>query len=156
MTDFVDLPPAPIWRRLVAALYDYLLIAALWFVTTGIVIAVFNHYHLGLENYHGVGRPPEAFLHSVLLPILLLEAWGFYAWFWLHGGQTLGMRSWCLQVADYRGRDLKLWQTLVRFAAAWLSFLLAGAGYWLVFLKPHQSLHDRLSASETRVVPKPK
>lgn len=155
MTDFTDLPAAPLWRRLVAAIYDWLLIAALWFVTTGIVIAVFNHYHLGLENYHGVGRPPERFLHGVLLPILLLEAWAFYAWFWLHGGQTLGMRSWRLQVADYRGRKLKLWQTLVRFAGAWLSFLLAGAGYWLVLLKPHQSLHDRLSATETRVAPRP-
>lgn len=156
MTDFRHLPPAPLWRRLVAAIYDWLLIAALWFVTTGIIITLFNHYQLGLENYHGVGKPSDSFLHWVLLPLLLLEAWIFYAWFWLHGGQTLGMRSWCLQVADYRGRPMKLWQTLVRFAAAFPAFFLAGAGYLLVLIKPHQSLHDRLSATETRVVPKPR
>lgn len=154
MTTLSDFPAAPLWRRIAAAIYDYLLVAAIWFVTTGVILLVMSHYHWGLSNYHGVGRPSDAFLHGVLLPLLIVEAWAFYAWFWLHGGQTLGMRSWRIRVVDYRGRKLALWQTLARFLGAWLSLGLAGAGYWLVLLKPNQSLHDRLSASVTLLAPK--
>lgn len=155
MTDFNSLPAAPLWRRLAALVYDGLLVGALWFVTAGLLVSLFNHLfpHL-LVNHNGVGSPPDAFLRWVLGPLLLLEAWAFYAWFWLHGGQTLGMRSWRIQVAGYRGGSLRFWQTLARFGGAWLSALLMGVGYWLVLLPPYQSLHDRLSASATRQVPK--
>jgi hypothetical protein len=64
------------------------------------------------------------------------------------------MRAWRIRVTDYRNRKLALWQTLVRFAGAWLSASLAGTGYLLVWLPPHQTLHDRLSATETRLMPK--
>src|SRR5690606_16644447 len=92
MTDFTLLPAAPLWRRLAALVYDGLLVGALCFVTTGLAVSAFNHLlpHL-LVNHNGVGSPPGWFLHWLLLPLLMLEAWAFYAWFWLHGGQTLGM-----------------------------------------------------------------
>lgn len=155
MTDFNALPAAPLWRRLAALVYDGLLVGALWFVTTGLLVSAFNHlFPAYLVNHNGVGSPPDGFLHWVLWPLLMLEAWAFYAWFWLHGGQTLGMRSWRICVAGHQGAPVHLWQTVVRFAGAWVSTLLAGAGFWLVLLPPHQSLHDRLSATATRQVPK--
>lgn len=155
MKDLSHFPPAPLWRRLFALLYDSLLVLAIWFISTGILMIIFNNFfHDWLINDNGVGRPPYWFLHGVLLPMIFIEAWLFFAWFWLHGGQTLGMRTWRIEIADYRGRPLRLWQTLARFLGGWVSAALAGAGFWLVLFRPHQSLHDRLSATETRVVPK--
>ena len=40
------------------------------------------------------------------------------------------------------------------FAAAGLSWLTLGAGYLVVLVHPHQTLHDRLSLTATVVLPK--
>ncbi len=155
MTAFSSLPPAPIWRRLLALVYDGLLVLAIWFVTAGVLVPLLGHYGIiPMENFNGIARAPEWFEKWVLWPLLLLEAWAFYAWFWIHGGQTLGMIAWRIKVFDYRQRRIRIWQTLVRFGSGLLSFPLMGVGMWLVWLPPHQSLQDRLSAMETRAVPK--
>ncbi|EKF74125.1 hypothetical protein A11A3_09912 [Alcanivorax hongdengensis A-11-3] len=146
--------PAGLTRRLMALLYDGLLILALWFVTAGVFVLIYPHTGLPQESINGVTRASKEYLHGILLPLLLLETWAFYALFWLRGGQTLGMRAWRLQVCDYCGGPVRPWQTLVRFAAAGLSWALFGIGYLLVLLPPHQSLHDRLSLTATRVLPK--
>ena len=144
--------PAGLFKRLMALIYDAFLVAALWFVTAGVFVVLYNHSGLPTENINGVTRAAPAALHGVLFPLLVLEAWGFYTWFWLHGGQTLGMRAWRLQVRDYRGGPVRFWQTPVRFAAAGLSWLLAGAGWLVVLIPPHQTLHDRLSLTATVVL----
>lgn len=148
-----DLPPAGLGRRLIAMLYDGFLLAAIWFVTGGIWVLVYPHTGLPAEDINGVTRAAPAMLHGILFPLLVVEWWAFYAWFWLHGGQTLGMRAWRLQVRDYRGGPVRPWQTPVRFLAAGLSWLLAGAGWWVVLIPPHQTLHDRLSFTATVVLP---
>lgn len=146
--------PAGLFKRLMALVYDAFLVAALWFLTTGIFVVIYNHTGLPSENLGGVTRPAPAVLHGVLFPLLLLETWAFYAWFWLHGGQTLGMRAWRLQVRDYRDRPLRFWQTLARFVAAGLSWATIGAGWLVVLIRPHQTLHDRLSLTATVVLPR--
>lgn len=144
-----DLPPARLWRRLMALAYDIFLIAALW---------IFTFFVWGF-----LVPPPESpdadinkVLSLVLVVILIIETWAFYAWFWLHGGQTLGMRAWKLLSRDYRRRPMTLWQTIARFVSGILSWGLAGGGYLLAVIPPHQTLHDRFSATETVVVPKAK
>lgn len=149
-----DLPPASLWRRLVAMIYDGFLLAAIWFITAGIWVLVYPHTGLPMEDINGVTRASPQLLHGVLFPLLLLEWWGFYAWFWLNGGQTLGMRAWKLMSRDYRRRPMRLWQTVVRFLGALLSWATFGGGWLLALFPPNQTLHDRLSATETVVVPK--
>ncbi len=149
-----DLPPAGLGRRLIAMVYDGFLLAAIWFVTAGIWVLVYPHTGLPSEEINGVTRAAPAMLHGILFPLLLVEWWAFYAWFWLHGGQTLGMRAWKLMSRDYRRRPMKFWQTLVRFVGASISWATFGGGWLLVLLPPNQTLHDRLSATETVVVPK--
>lgn len=141
-----DLPAATLWRRLVAMSYDLFLVIAMWMVTLFIWATIVK---------------PTAFsgnstklMSDLLALIWWLETWAFYAWCWMHGGQTLGMRAWRLMVRDYRRRPVRLWQTLARFVFAHVSWLLAGGGYLLSLFSPHQTLHDRLSATETVVVPK--
>ena len=149
-----DLPPAGLGRRLIALVYDAFLIAAIWFVTGGIWVLVYPYTGFPTESINGVTRAAPEILHGVLFPLMILETWGFYAWFWLHGGQTLGMRAWKVMSRDYRRRPMTLAQTVIRFVSAFVSWGLAGGGYLLALMPPNQTLHDRLSATETVVVPK--
>ncbi|MBF5055719.1 hypothetical protein Y5W_01013 [Alcanivorax sp. 521-1] len=149
-----DAKPAGLFKRLMALVYDGFLVVALWFVSAGLFVILYNHSGLPTQDINGVTRADPVILKGVLFPLLLIETWSFYAWFWLHGGQTLGMRAWRLQVRDYRGGPLRPWQTVARFAAAGLSWLLLGAGYLVVLVRPHQTLHDRLSLTATVVLPK--
>ena len=152
MTDYA--PPAGLLKRLMALVYDGFLVLALWFVTTGIFVLVYPRTGLPMEDINGVTRAAPGYLKGILLPLLLVETWLFYAWFWMRGGQTLGMRAWRLQVRHYRGGPVKLWQTAARFLGACLSWGLFGAGYLVVLIAPHQTLHDRLSATATVELPK--
>lgn len=148
------LQPAGLFKRVMALIYDAFLVAALWFLTTGVFVVVYNQTGLPSENVNGITRAVPAVLHGVLFPLLLLETWAFYAWFWMHGGQTLGMRAWRLQVRDYRGGPLRPWQPLARFAAAGLSWATFGAGWLVALIHPHQTLHDRLSLTATVILPR--
>lgn len=83
MTDV--LLPAPLWRRLTAAAYDGLLLIALWMVA--LLLDVLLRDLLALEReWHA------------LRAYVFLVGYLFFGWFWTHGGQTLGMRVWRLQV----------------------------------------------------------
>ena len=145
------LSPAPLWRRLAAAIYDFMLLFALWMLVTGLAIALYKLSGLPLEES---GRPPFWFQRGVLLPLLLLATWGFFAWFWLHGGQTLGMRAWRLVARDWLHGPMNLPQTVARFIGGTASWLAFGLGYLLVLVRPYQSFHDRLSRTETVLMPK--
>lgn len=149
------LPPAPLWRRFAALGYDLLLLIALVMITTGLLITLYNTLGLPMEDRGGIERPPQWVLQGILLPILLLEIWAFYAWFWLHGGQTLGMRAWRIQVQAVGGESLRLKHTLLRFSAGLLTWITLGAGYLLALFPPRQTLHDRLSGTCTLTLPKP-
>lgn len=150
-----ELPDAGLFRRLAAATYDGLLILALWF-TLGLIVAII----------HALIRPPDitgpiepliapAIAPLVILPLLWLIAAGFYSWFWLRGGQTLGMKTWRLRLISAAQRPLRLRDCLLRAAIGTLSWLLGLAGVlWLLFDRDHRTWHDR--ASQTRVVVLPR
>jgi uncharacterized RDD family membrane protein YckC len=151
-----DLPPAPLWRRLVAMIYDGLLLVAVWFITAGILVSLYPKTGLPMDDVAGVMVPAKAALRGVLLPVLLLVTWGFYAWFWTHGGQTLGMRAWKLLSRDVHRRPMTLLQTVSRFLSGLISTALLGLGWLIALLPAKQTLHDSLSSTETVVVPKAK
>lgn len=149
------LPPAPLWRRLAALGYDLLLLIALVMITTGVLLTLYTLAGLPMHDAGGIERPPQIVLQGILLPLLALEIWAFYAWFWLHGGQTLGMKTWHLHLRRTDEHALTLLDTAKRFAAGIITWLLLGAGYLLALIPPHQTLHDRLSATHTVLLPKP-
>jgi uncharacterized RDD family membrane protein YckC len=139
MPQLPDQPrPAGLFRRLAALLYDSLLLLALWFIATALLLPLTG------------GEAVSA--HNPLLPAyLLFIAFFFYGWFWMHGGQTLGMRSWRLQLRSLRAGPLSWWQVLLRFLVAIPSGTLFGAGYlWMLFDRRKLTWHDRYS--ETTVV----
>lgn len=140
-----DLPSAGALRRIAALVYDLLIIIAIHFLVSALYLAIVLR-----------GNAPEHApqLQATLFPLLLLATFGFYAWFWTHGGQTLGMRAWKLKVVDARlaGHRITIVQCLLRFVTGLLSF---GACYLVIYADPSRdALHDRMSGTRTLVIPK--
>jgi uncharacterized RDD family membrane protein YckC len=78
----------------------------------------------------------------------------FFTWFWVHGGQTLGMKAWRLRLVGPGGAAVGWRTALIRFAAGVLSALPAGLGLWWAALdRERRAWHDRLSG--TRLLHEP-
>ena len=130
--------PASIWRRLAAFSYDLLLLAALVLSFTLLVVAV----RLGTPVPPGTWWFP-----SSLLAIAML----FFCGFWVHGGQTLGMRAWRIRVVRADGGALTWPQAAARFALGMVAAAPAGLGLWWSFLDADKrGWHDRWTG--TRVI----
>lgn len=138
--------PAPLWRRLAAMAYDSILVMAIWMVVAFVVLSLF-----GVDNARTVDGDTvtlDPVYKNILLLTMIASAWAFFAWFWTHSGQTLGMQAWRIKVANRDGSRITLGQTLVRFFAAIPAFLLFGIGYFYMFVdRDRQTVHDKLSGS---------
>lgn len=142
----ISAPPG-LLRRLAALAYDGLLILALAFVVSALMLFVTGGR---------LGRPDRpSWLLWAHRTLLMATVWGFFAWFWTHGGQTLGMRAWRLRLVATDGGTITWMHTLWRFAGAALSLAALGLGYWWILVDPERrSWHDRLSGTHLIVVPK--
>ncbi|MDX1656441.1 MAG: RDD family protein [Candidatus Competibacteraceae bacterium] len=140
MTDTsVTAPAAGLLRRLGAILYDTLLLAALWMIATAPLLLLTRGAAIG-----------GAYIWPFRAYLLLLS-FLFFGWFWTHGGQTLGMRAWKLQLTDSRGGSVDWQQSLIRFLAAMVSWLALGLGFaWVLMDREKRAWHDHLS--NTRLV----
>jgi uncharacterized RDD family membrane protein YckC len=80
-----------IFRRIGALFYDVLLLLAVLMVANALVVIPYE-----VINGHPVY---ESFIPLTLMRLYLIGVIGaFYVYFWTHGGQTLGMKAWRLQV----------------------------------------------------------
>jgi uncharacterized RDD family membrane protein YckC len=137
-------PPAGLFRRLAAGIYDALLVAALWMLTTLCVLA-----------FRG-GEPisPGNLLYQLSLVATTVV---FFVGFWMHGGQTLGMRAWRLRVEQHSGEVIDLKTGLIRFVAGILSIIPLGLGLlWLIVDPQRLAWHDRISKTRMVLMPKPR
>lgn len=150
-----DFPTAGPIRRLAALFYDALLCVALMMVVTliyqqGILRLIYGSEKLMAMSQHG------ALDHDPLLAsLVLLSLFGFFAKFWTHNGQTLGMQAWGLRIQNADGTAIDLWQALLRFVVAIGSWLFAGLGFlWMLWDKQGRTWHDAYSDSRMVQLPK--
>jgi uncharacterized RDD family membrane protein YckC len=137
---------AALWRRLAAMIYDSIIVAAIWMVVGFIVLSAFGIEQAQIVQNDAVVMDPVYRL--TLFSSMLLSAYLFFAWFWTHSGQTLGMQAWKIRVQNADGSAISYWQSLQRFVLAPCSFLLLGAGYFYLYFNPQrQCFHDRISRS---------
>jgi uncharacterized RDD family membrane protein YckC len=133
--------PAGLLVRMVAMFYDALLLFSALMIATALALMVTQ----GTLNYH----------NPFFRTFLFLVCFSFYAWFWLHGGQTLGMRAWRLRLQRTDGQPVTLWQALLRFLAAIPSLAFAGLGlFWMLVDRDRMAVHDRISESVIVRLPK--
>ncbi len=136
-----QLSTAGVWRRIAAGVYDLLLLAAVWMLTTLILVMLRG----------GQAISPGALGYQLLL---LGVAAAFYVSCWMRGGQTLGMRTWRIRLEQRSGEAIDLRTGMLRFAAGLLSILSCGAGLlWLWIDRDALTWHDRLAGTRVVVVP---
>lgn len=142
----VSIKDAALWRRLAAMVYDSIVIIAIWIIVGFIVLSAFGIDQAQIvENDHVVMDP---YYRLTLFSSMLLSAYLFFAWFWTHSGQTLGMQAWKIRIQNTDRSAISYKQSLIRCVIAPFSFLFLGAGYFYMFFNPEKlTLHDRLSHS---------
>lgn len=120
-------------RRLMAIIYDLFLLLALLFIATSVVM-VFNQ---------GKAIAPGHPLYAFYVTCLLLICFCFYGWFWTHGGQTLGMKTWKMKLQQNNGHAVTWPLAFIRFITAVISWSAAGLGFfWSLFSPQRRTWHD--------------
>lgn len=133
---------ATLFRRLAANFYDLLLLLGVLFVVSAIAVAINN----------GV-----AVKHPAYYLALFLVSFFFLGWFWTHSGQTLGLRTWRLQLISESSEIVTWKQAALRFVFGFLAYLPAGLGLlWMLIDKDNLALHDKLSSTRLIRLPKRK
>ena len=177
----VKLPAATIPRIIGAWLYDFLLLCTVWLVA-GIVYIIPAQFFLEVDSNQVQNLSSTQFTGPIYYFYMFFITWYFFAWFWIHGGQTLGLRSWSLKVQTPAGQPLTWIMTLIRFVVAgspWLialfvydqltntfkinsgyvyfSFLLGFVGLLPILIdKRQRSLQDIISKTQIVKLPKQK
>ena len=119
-------------RRLMAIIYDLFLLLALLLVAT-ITAMILNQGTI--ESGHH--------FHPLFSIYLLIISFTFYGWFWTHGGQTLGMKTWKMKLQQENGQPVTWPLALIRFITALISWSAAGLGFfWSLHHPQRRTWHD--------------
>ena len=130
-------------RRLGAMIYDTVLAGFS-------VVIVSSLPATAIQSFTGY-RVPDA----IMALLYLLLTYGFFTWFWTHGGQTLGMRAWKVRVVTEKDEPLNQQQATSRFLWAIASWASLGLGFVVsLFDKDKLAWHDRYSHTKLIFVPK--
>ena len=113
--------------RVVAILYDGMLILALLFLvgTILVVLGTLMTMNSGVDSSQAESLPTW-YQNLIMTPSFVLTLVGFYGIFWRRGGQTLGMQTWRLKTVNNAGYLLTWGQSFKRILAACLMPLLFG------------------------------
>ncbi len=146
------LPPAGLFKRLFAMLYDSLLVLAIIMLGTALAIALrvwFSGADIAVND-------PDTAAHGLLFQAwLLFLGCGFFVYFWRRTGQTLGMQAWRLKICNSDGSLISIKQCFLRLLGGVLSWLCLGLGYWqIAFRSDGASWSDLLSDSRCAQLPK--
>ncbi len=143
-------PSASLIRRLAALVYDSFLLFAIMLAYAGLVLAI-RVWMTGPE----AAQTPYSGLSGLLF---LAGLWFclalFYCWCWRRSGQTLGMKTWRLQLQQSNGVKPTWRQCWLRSLLAPLSLLVGGIGYWWCLTGSGDALHDLWT--NTRVIELPR
>ncbi|MCB1735059.1 MAG: RDD family protein [Gammaproteobacteria bacterium] len=139
-----DTPLRPgLLRRLAAVGYDFLLLLSVWFLASFLILPFTHGEAVDTSNW---------WFKLYLLVVTFL----FYAWFWTHGGQTLGMRAWRMKLLTEDRKTIGWGRAALRFSVAGLSWGAFGLGWlWMLWDRDQNTWHDTLSRSRMFMTPKP-
>lgn len=122
-------PPCPLWRRLLALVYDLLIIVAIVMVV-GLLCQLATGGKLIQTGARAVVPAWYQALQGLVISAYFLSSWR-------RGGQTVGMRPWHIRLTRDDG-GVATWQQCV------IRLLVAGAPLVLLMLDPVIGLHATL------------
>lgn len=121
--------PCPLWRRLLALVYDLLIVVAIV-----MVVGLLCQLATGGQLIHTEGKAVVPVWYQALQALVVAA---YFISSWRRGGQTVGMRPWRIRVTRDDGGTLSLQQALIRV-------LVAAAPLVLLMLEPMIGLHATL------------
>lgn len=159
----VAAPPCPLWRRLLALVYDLLIVVALVMVVGLLCQLATGGRLISTGGAHAVVPLWYQALQGAVVAAYFISSWR-------RGGQTLGMRPWRIRVCRTDGGTLSLHQALIRALAAAAPLLLLALAprlglqavlwalllAWALWFAPalfdprRRALHDLAAGSELR------
>ena len=133
--------PAGFLKRILALVYDSLLIGAIVLVLSLLLVFVNGGY-------------PESgsFVSFIQFFILVFAGPIFYSYFWIaNKGQTTGMQAWKIKLVSMDETELNIKKTMLRCLISTISFACFGMGYlWILYDKDNLSWSDILT--KTKVI----
>ena len=125
-------------KRILATVYDLFLLLGVWFGVGSLALWI---------NGSEILNP------WIGLSLVFLSTWGFYSFFWIHGGKTLGMAVWKFEIYSLNSRKVTLYQTSIRLILNLITFLLAGLPLLLIYFSDENlSLSDMVSKTSYRKI----
>ena len=125
-----------LYRRLFAILYDCFLLIAILFIVSAIATALND----------GKAIEPDDPLYPLFVFVIISFSYAYFAWFWIHGGQTLGMKTWRIKIQTIDTTEINWKIAAIRFISAILSWGVLGLGFlWAYFDKKNRCWHDLTS-----------
>ena len=129
-------------RRVAAIFYDSILLSAVLFFST-LIILPFTH-----------GQAITSGNIPFNIYVLLISCL-YFTWQWQHGGQTLGMLAWKIKLVDTSAQNVSWGKATMRFLLAIISLVCFGAGFiWSIFDHEKLAFHDRYSGTRLILVTK--
>jgi len=127
---------AGLFRRLFAIFYDCFLLAAILFIVSAVATAL----------NHGKAVEPGDMLYPLFVLVIFSLSYLYFAWFWIHGGQSLGMKTWHIRIQTSDNSKITWKISAIRFIGAILSWTVFGLGFlWSLFDKKNRCWHDLIS-----------
>ena len=133
--------PAGFLKRILALVYDSLLIAAIVLVLSLLLVFINGGY-----------PDSGSFLSFIQFFILVFTGPIFYSYFWIvNKGQTTGMQAWKIKLVTTDETELNINKTMLRCLISTISFAFIGLGYlWILYDKENLSWSDILT--KTKVI----
>lgn len=152
MNDTTLLPEAGPIRRVLALLYDTLVLAAIT-LSYVLIVAIIAKIIISPKTDEAVEVYQYAWFPIGMVSVNVL----FFVYSWRKVGQTIGMRAWRLKLVNLQNQTPSIQQCLLRCVLAPLSIIVIGMGYWWCwFDKEGRSAHDRLTNTRVLLLPKKK
>jgi uncharacterized RDD family membrane protein YckC len=140
---------AGLFRRLFAIFYDGFLLIAILFIVSAIATSL----------NQGKAIEPDDTFYPLFVLIIFFLSYLYFAWFWIHGGQSLGMKTWRIKLISAEANASATaktgstnigWKTAaIRFISAIFSWGFFGLGFlWALFDKKNRCWHDLISKTQ--------
>lgn len=134
--------PATLKRRFAAMFYELLLLGAVLFTASFLIVWVLPYLPVGVSQLAN-----QIFL--------LVVAGGYFVLFWRRGGQTLAMKTWQVRLVSADGKGISRAQAWTRYGVAVIGGLCLGLTFWwALWDRDRQFLHDRVAGTWLLYVPR--